>query len=409
MNQKNQRGFHIFIGVLIGIVLGAFLTIGGYAALRRALHLPVSIPGVKKDSAINTESTQKLRDLEQIIDDYYYDTENVTRQQLEDGMYDGLLDSLGDPYSVYYNEQEMSELMDSISGTYYGIGAYLQLDQKTNLPTITGTIPNTPAEAAGLLAGDIIYKVDDEEMYDIDIDLVARKVRGPEGTQVHLTIYREGEKDYLEYDITRAKVDMVMVTSEMKEDGIGYLNISEFADITTGQFKEELASLQEQGMKAMILDLRGNPGGDVDVVTEIANYFIPEGLVFYMEDKYGKKTEYKADGSRQLELPLVVLVDGNSASAAEILSGAIKDSGTGTLLGTQTYGKGIVQTILDLHDGTAVKVTIADYYTRNGNNIHKIGIEPDVVVEFDAEAYREDGTDNQLNEAMELIHTMMEE
>ena len=324
-------------------------------------------------------------------------------------MYDGLLDSLGDPYSVYYNEEEMKELMDNISGTYYGIGAYLQLDQKTNLPTITGTIPNTPAEAAGLLAGDIIYKVNDEEMYDIDIDLVARKVRGPEGTQVHLTIYREGEKDYLEYDITRAKVDMVMVTSEMKEDGIGYLNISEFSDITTPQFKEELVSLQEQGMKAMILDLRGNPGGDVDVVTEIANYFIPEGLVFYMEDKYGKKTEYKADGSKQLDLPLVVLVDGNSASAAEILSGAIKDSGTGTLLGTQTYGKGIVQTILDLHDGTAVKVTVADYYTRNGNYIHKTGIEPDVVVEFDADAYREDKTDNQLNEALELIHTMMEE
>ena len=202
---------------------------------------------------------------------------------------------------------------------------------------------------------------------------------------------------------------MVMVTSEMKEDGIGYLNISEFSDITTSQFKEELVSLQEQGMKAMILDLRGNPGGDVDVVTEIANYFIPEGLVFYMEDKYGKKTEYKADGSKQLDLPLVVLVDGNSASAAEILSGAIKDSGTGTLLGTQTYGKGIVQTILDLHDGTAVKVTVADYYTRNGNYIHKTGIEPDVVVEFDADAYREDKTDNQLNEALELIHTMMEE
>ncbi len=408
MNQKNQKGFLVFIGVLIGVVLGAALTIGGYAALRGALHLPVTIPGLKKDSAINTESTQKLRDLEQIIDDYYYDTEHVTKEQLEDGLYDGLLDSLGDPYSVYYNEEEMKELMDNISGTYYGIGAYLQLDQKTNLPTITGTIPNTPAEAAGLLAGDIIYKVNDEEMYDIDIDLVARKVRGPEGTQVHLTIYREGEKDYLEYDITRAKVDMVMVTSEMKEDGIGYLNISEFSDITTPQFREELASLQEQGMKAMILDLRGNPGGDVDVVTEIANYFIPEGLVFYMEDKYGKKTEYKADGSKQLDLPLVVLVDGNSASAAEILSGAIKDSGTGTLLGTQTYGKGIVQTILDLHDGTAVKVTVADYYTRNGNYIHKAGIEPDVIVEFDADAYREDKTDNQLNEALELIHTMME-
>ena len=409
MNQKNQKGFLVFIGVLIGIVVGAALTVGGYAALRGALHLPVTIPGLKKDSAINAESTQKLRDLEQIIDDYYYDTEHVTKEQLEDGLYDGLLDSLGDPYSVYYNEEEMKELMDNISGTYYGIGAYLQLDQKTNLPTITGTIPNTPAEAAGLLSGDIIYKVNDEEMYDVDIDLVARKVRGPEGTQVHLTIYREGEKDYLEYDITRAKVDMVMVTSEMKEDGIGYLNISEFSDITTPQFKEELVSLQEQGMKAMILDLRGNPGGDVDVVTEIANYFIPEGLVFYMEDKYGKKTEYKADGSKQLDLPLVVLVDGNSASAAEILSGAIKDSGTGTLLGTQTYGKGIVQTILDLHDGTAVKVTVADYYTRNGNYIHKTGIEPDVVVEFDADAYREDKTDNQLNEALELIHTMMEE
>ena len=315
MTQKSHKGLYIFIGVLIGALLGALLTIGGYIALSTVLRRPIALPGAKADSAINTESTQKLLDLEQVIDDYYYDTDHVTKQQLEDGMYKGLMNALGDPYSVYYNEEEMSELMDSISGTYYGIGAYLQLDQKTNLPTITGTIPNTPAEAAGLLAGDIIYKVDDEEMYDVDIDLVARRVRGPEGTQVHLTIYREGEKDYLEFDITRAKVDMVMVTSEMKEDGIGYLDISEFTDITTDQFKEELASLQEQGMKAMILDLRGNPGGDVDVVTEIAGYFIPEGLVFYMEDKYGHRTEYKADGRKQLDLPLVVLVDGNSASA----------------------------------------------------------------------------------------------
>ncbi|MBP3218056.1 MAG: S41 family peptidase [Lachnospiraceae bacterium] len=409
MTQKSHKGLYIFIGVLIGALLGALLTIGGYIALSTVLRRPIALPGAKADSAINTESTQKLLDLEQVIDDYYYDTDHVTKQQLEDGMYKGLMNALGDPYSVYYNEEEMSELMDSISGTYYGIGAYLQLDQKTNLPTITGTIPNTPAEAAGLLAGDIIYKVDDEEMYDVDIDLVARRVRGPEGTQVHLTIYREGEKDYLEFDITRAKVDMVMVTSEMKEDGIGYLDISEFTDITTDQFKEELASLQEQGMKAMILDLRGNPGGDVDVVTEIAGYFIPEGLVFYMEDKYGHRTEYKADGRKQLDLPLVVLVDGNSASASEILSGAIKDSGTGTLLGTTTYGKGIVQTILDMDDGTAVKVTVADYYTRNGNYIHKTGIEPDVKVEFDGDAYREDGTDNQLEEALKLIRTMMDE
>ena len=409
MTQKSHKGLYIFIGVLIGALLGALLTIGGYIALSTVLRRPLALPGAKADSAINTESTQKLLDLEQVIDDYYYDTDHVTKQQLEDGMYKGLMNALGDPYSVYYNEEEMSELMDSISGTYYGIGAYLQLDQKTNLPTITGTIPNTPAEAAGLLAGDIIYKVDDEEMYDVDIDLVARRVRGPEGTQVHLTIYREGEKDYLEFDITRAKVDMVMVTSEMKEDGIGYLDISEFTDITTDQFKEELASLQEQGMKAMILDLRGNPGGDVDVVTEIAGYFIPEGLVFYMEDKYGHRTEYKADGRKQLDLPLVVLVDGNSASASEILSGAIKDSGTGTLLGTTTYGKGIVQTILDMDDGTAVKVTVADYYTRNGNYIHKTGIEPDVKVEFDGDAYREDGTDNQLEEALKLIRTMMDE
>ena len=406
--KKNRKGLYIFLGALLGVVIGAVLTVAGIGVLGATiLHRPLTLTKSSEESAVNDDSAAKLQQLEQIIDDYYYDTDSVTQQQLQDGMYKGLMNSLGDPYSVYYNEQEMSELMDSMAGTYYGIGAYLQLDQKTNLPTITGTIPNTPAEAAGLLSGDIIYKVDGEEMYNVDIDLVARKVRGPEDSQVHLTIYREGESDYLEFEITRSKVNIVTVTSKMLDDGIGYLQISEFDDVTVKQFKEEMASLKEQELRALILDLRGNPGGDVDVVTEVANHFLPKGLVFYMEDKYGKRTEYKADGKDEFTLPLVVLVDGNSASAAEILSGAIKDAGIGTLLGTQTYGKGIVQTILDLHDGSAVKVTIANYYTRGGHNIHKIGIEPDIVVEFDSEAYREDGTDNQLDEAVKTIREMM--
>lgn len=391
--RRNKNRGSTVKGFILGVVTTLIVIGVGYAVILTS----------SGDSAVNTATMQKLMMLENQIKSKYYQADSVTAEQLEDGLYKGLLESLNDPYSTYYTAEEVEELAQSLEGTYSGIGAYISTDQDTSYAKISGVIANSPAEAAGLLANDIIYKVDGEDTYGLSLDEVVSRVRGEKGTDVTLTIAREGEIDYLEFTITRDDVDSPTVSSEVLDDGIGYLQITEFDGVTTNQFKEALQGLYDQDIKALVLDLRNNPGGDVDVVTAIANEIIPEGLVFYMEDSDGKRTEYTADGKDAIEIPLVVLVNGNSASASEILTGAVQDSGCGTVVGTQTYGKGVVQSVYSLMDGTAVKLTIANYYTRGGNNINKVGITPDIEVELDAEQYLKDGTDTQLQQAISTL------
>ena len=224
-------------------------------------------------------------------------------------------------------------------------------------------------------------------------------------TSVNLTIVRAGESDYLSIDVTRRKVNVPTVEFKMLNEDMAYIQISEFDDITVDQFAEALAMARGNNMKGLVLDLRSNPGGSLDAVVEIARMLLPEGLIVYTEDKYENRKEYTCDGTRQLEVPMTVLINGNSASASEILAGAIKDYGIGTLVGTTTYGKGIVQSVMPLTDGSAVKLTISSYFTPKGNNIHKKGIEPDVKCEFDGEAYygNDDRPDNQLEKAKEVL------
>lgn len=264
----------------------------------------------------------------------------------------------------------------------------------------TGIMPGTPAEAAGLKVGDIISEVEGTDTLSKTTEEVAKLVKGPKGTSVSIKVIRSGES--LTFSVTRDQITVPTVTSEMLSDGIGYLKISEFSDVTTAQFDENFAKLKKDGMTSMIIDLRSNPGGTVTSVTQIASELLPEGLIFYMEDKDGRREEYKCPGA-DFDLPLVVLVNEYSASASEILSGAIQDAGIGKLVGTKTYGKGIVQNLYPLGDGTGIKITIAGYYTRNGRNIHKTGIEPDYTVELDREKYEKDETDTQLEKAKELL------
>ena len=237
----------------------------------------------------------------------------------------------------------------------------------------------------------------------MELSEIVSRVKGEQGTKVHLTIYREGESDYLEVDVERRKIESPTVKYEILKNNIGYIQITEFDDVTTDQFTEALAVVKGAHAKGLIIDLRGNPGGSLNVVVDIARQILPKGLIVYTEDKYGEREEYNCDGRRQLDMPLVVLVNGNSASASEILAGAVKDYKVGTLVGTTTFGKGIVQRILPLTDGTALKLTISAYYTPNGNNIHGVGIEPDVICEFDSDAYYDDDVDNQLDKAVEIL------
>ncbi|MCI9065428.1 MAG: S41 family peptidase [Lachnospiraceae bacterium] len=355
------------------------------------------------ESVVSEDTEKKLSAIEDVIEEYYYQDADIDVDAMTEGMYAGMVNSLGDPYSVYYTEEEWQELMQETEGVYYGIGAYLMIDPNTGLGKISGVIENTPAQEAGLRADDLLYQVDGVSTMGMELSEIVSMVKGEEGTTVHLTIYREGETDYLEIDVERRKIESPTVNYEMLEDDIGYIQISEFDEVTTDQFTEALAVVKGSGAKGLILDLRGNPGGSLNVVVDIARAILPKGLIVYTEDKYGQRDEYTCDGRSELDLPLVVLVNGNSASASEILAGAIKDYRKGVLVGTTTFGKGIVQRVLPLTDGTALKLTISAYYTPNGNNIHGVGIEPDVICEFDSEAYYEDGVDNQLEKAVEEV------
>lgn len=413
MGGNNHRGGVFLLGLLVGVIIMTLVGACAYVGTRlyqladdRSAK-PANAGGISADSVVNDDTVKKLEALEELISDQYYKDEDIDTDAMIEGMYAGLVDSLGDPYSVYYTAEEWRAMMEETEGIYYGIGAYVSLDTTTGFAKISGVIANTPAEEAGLRENDIIYLVDGETTQGYELTEVTSMIKGEEGTTVHLTIYREGEPDYLEMDVTRRKIESPTVSYEMYDNGVGYIQITEFDDVTSDQFADALAVIKGSHAKGLILDLRSNPGGSLPVVVDIARSILPKGLIVYTEDKYGERDEYTCDGKNELDIPLVVLINGNSASASEILAGSIKDYGKGTLIGTTTFGKGIVQRVLPLTDGTALKLTISSYYTPNGNNIHGIGIDPDIECEFDSEAYYDDGVDNQLERAKQEIEKMI--
>lgn len=406
-DKNNRSGFWggMFTGVLLSLLVACCaFTVKQVLGIYQMNEQAADDTNAKEEpeEVVNDQSMAKLRAIEETIGTYYY-KEDIDVQDMIDGMYEGVIASLGDPYSTYYTEEDVKKLMEQTEGIYFGIGAYVGMDANSGLARISGVIEDTPAEEAGLRDGDIIYKVDDEDVQGLELTEIVNKIKGLEGTTVHLTMFREGERDYLEFDIERRRIESPTVKYEMYEGGIGYIQIVEFDDITLDQFIEAMAALKEQGMKGLVLDLRANPGGNLSTVTEIARQLLPEGLIVYTEDREGNRTEYSCDGTKEFKQPLVVLINGYSASASEILAGAIKDYGIGTLVGTTTYGKGIVQRVLSMSDGTALKLTVSTYFTPKGNNIHGIGIEPDEVYEFEGEQYYDNGYDNQLERAKEIV------
>lgn len=356
--------------------------------------------------AVNEDTVAKMKVIENVIDTYFY-KENVDKDAMVDGIFKGMVESLGDPYSEYYSKEELESLYQDSLGVYYGVGAYVSLDTTTGLAKVSGIIADSPAEEADLRAEDIIYKVDDVDVTGMTLQETVSLIKGDENTTVKLTLIRDGKE--IEKEVTRRKVESPTVKFEMLDDGMAYIQITEFDTVTVDQFTEAMAMARGNDMKGLILDLRSNPGGNLSSVVSIAKQMLPKGLIVYTEDRDGNREEYSCDGSKELDVPMVVLVNGNSASASEILAGAIKDYGIGTLVGTTTFGKGIVQRPIELSDGSAVKLTISSYYTPNGINIHGIGIEPDVECEFDSERYYSDEAyDNQLEKAKEVLLQKME-
>ena len=401
--QKKSNGYGL--GVITGIALTVLVLCGVWTGKRiygGGQTQEVSVTGLlKEDSVVNSRTLSKMAAIERTVDDnFYFDT--VTEEDLQTGIYRGMLEALNDRYAVYYTAEELSSQIQDNEGIYYGIGAYVMLNAETETPYISGVIAGTPAEEAGLQIGDIIYAVDGTSTFQMALGEVTGLIKGEEGTHVTLTLIRNGVA--FDQDVVRRRVNNPTVTSRIMDDEIGYIAISEFKDTTVDQFTEAYAVLKGSNAKGLILDLRGNPGGLLDAAVSICQQFLPEGLVVYTEDKAGERVEYTCDGTREIEIPMVVLVNGGSASASEVVTGAIKDHGVGTVMGTTTYGKGIVQKIIRLSDGSGIKLTTSAYFTPNGNNIHETGIEPDVEVELDLEAYYgEERIDNQLEAAEEYL------
>lgn len=407
--KKRSRDFlkGLITGMLVISLLFTCVCAGGvFYRLYKARAVGASAEG-GRESVVTNDTFEKMKVIEDAVSAYYYYEDKVDAEEMREGIYKGMIDSLGDPYSEYYSKEELEEALNSNQGISYGIGAYISMSKQMNMAMINGVMEGSPAEEAGLREGDIIYEVNGESTQGMSLTQVVSLVKGREGTMVQLTIYREGETDFRRLEIKRSKrLETTTVDSGMLEDAdnIGYLRIREFDTVTVDQYTEAMAELRGHGMEGMILDLRSNPGGDVNAVVEIARKILPEGLIVYTEDKQGVRKEYTCDGKKELEVPLVVLVNEYSASASEILAGAIQDYHKGTLVGTTTYGKGIVQQIQRLDDGTALKLTISAYYTPAGRNIHGVGIKPDIELEYDYEGNEESGSDNQVERAIEILN-----
>ena len=359
----------------------------------------------RNQGAVTDAFVEKAKLIEETVKDNY--TGEIDDQDMEEYMYKGLMASLGDPYSAYYTSEEYEELNAETTGSYQGIGVVMQQDADTGEVKVLRCYEGGPGAEAGLLPEDVLIQVNGENVAGMELSEVVDLVKSSEGGTASLIISREGESDYLEINVPLEEVNIPVVEYEMLEDNIGYISIYEFTGQAVSQYEEAFEELQSQGMKRMIIDVRNNPGGLLTSVCDLLEDMLPEGLMVYTEDKDGKRQEYTCDGENELEMPLVVLVNGNSASASEIFAGAIQDYGTGTIVGTTTFGKGVVQSLIPFTDGSAIKTTTAKYYTPSGRCIHGTGIEPDVEVELTEGleqkselTYEED---NQLRTAVETV------
>ncbi len=404
--KKNRLRNGVVLGVLLTMLVG---TIGVYLIClvtnRQIVITERGGAAGENGAVLDAESIAKINELAACIDLYYYD--DIDTETLKDGLYAGLVAGVDDKYSTYYTPEEYQQSQVSMTGKYYGIGAGLTQDTSTMVVSVTKVYEGTPSETAGLLAEDIILSVDDVDATSMEVTELVQLIRGEEGTTVHLEVYRPGTGEYLSFDVERANVTLPSVASEMLTDEIGYIRIESFESDTAHQFEAALAELEGLGMQSLVVDLRYNGGGLVDSVVQILDDILPEGLLVYTEDKYGNRQEYKSSGDTHFDYPLVVLVNQDSASASEIFAGAIQDYEYGTLIGTTTFGKGIVQSIFKLSDGDAVKLTTAKYFTPKGNYIHGVGIKPDIELEYEylnpeGESY-EMQYDNQIQKAIEVL------
>lgn len=377
--------------LLIGCLIIGILFVSGCGLIYRSV--------LASDLAAVTDKFQILFDIYQIISKYYVD--EVDGEKLLTGAIKGMAAEL-DPYSFYLEEEAYTELQsDLIEGVFGGVGIFITI--RDNQLTIVSPIKDTPGERAGLTAGDKIIAIDGQSTEGLSTKGAANLMQGEPGTEVVLTIQHETEKPRI-VTIVRALIEVPFLSYEMLEDGIGYLNLYEFGAGVGQDVAKALKDLDKQGLKAIIMDLRTNPGGLLNEAVNVASSFMTKGPVVHIRQRNEiKETLYVNRFMKHYDLPIIVLINGGSASASEIVAGAFQDTGVGELLGTKTFGKGTVQSVVPLSDGGAFKMTIAKYYTPGERFIHEDGIQPDILEEFDLERYQADGIDNQLEKAIELL------
>lgn len=360
--------------------------------------------------AIKSEDNSSLSGLEATLASFRSVLEEKYMGEIDDealieGAIKGYVSALGDPYTTYYTKEEMDELMEETNGNYVGIGIYMTLDLENNAIYVVKPMEGSPAEEAGIQAGDLITKVDGKEYSGEELDQASNAIKGEEGTTVKLEILRDGETQELEVERRKIVVSHIV---EKKFDNVGYLLIEDFDGGCAKEFEEKYKELESQGIDRLIIDLRNNGGGVVDEAVSIADMLLDkDDTILITKDKKGNEEITKSEHNPTITMPVVVLTNGYSASASEILVGALQDNERATIVGTKTYGKGVIQEVDRLNDGSGLKITIEEYYTPNKNEINKVGIEPDEEIDLSDEV-KEQGTytdeeDNQLQKAIEII------
>lgn len=344
---------------------------------------------ISKDLYESYAKYNKLLGLEELIQEDYY--KEVSENNLVDGALKGLFEGLKDPYSQYYTADEFQSLKEQTSGSFVGIGVYMGINPENNKLTIISPIEGSPSDKAGIKSGDIVLKVDGESVDSKKIDEVIKHIKGKENTKVNLTIQRDNKE--LSFNIKRETIVTKSVSNEIMDNDIGYLRITSFDENTYKEFKKNLSELESKGVKGLVIDLRDNPGGLLDVCVDIADELIGKGTVVYTKDNTGNKEYYKSD-DKEIDMPMVVLINGGSASASEILTAALVDNGKAIAIGETSFGKGLVQSVKGLKDGTGYKLTTAQYFTPNGDYINGKGITPKI---------QEKNENQQLKLALEYI------
>lgn len=404
MGNFRLKGFALKSLLVLVAAVAVLSSAATYVVASRYL-----LPGAGSPPAggMPEEAIRKLHKIHSLIQQKYI--EPVEEDKVMEGSYRGMVASLGDPYSVYLNQKDYREMKLQATGTYDGIGVYIA--SRDGRITVVAPVKGGPAERAGIRAGDRILKVDGADVAGMSVDEVVSRIRGREGEKVTLSVERAGSPAPLEFTITREQVKIIPVEWWMLDGSLGYIRITIFNEHTATALDEALRALRSAKARGVLLDLRQNPGMLLDQCLLATEMFVPAGPIVHVVERSGKKESFNAKG-KGLGLPLVVLVDGGSASASEIMAGAIQDRGAGKLVGTRTFGKGLVQTVVDLEDGTAVKITYARYETPNGRTIHGVGLIPDVYVELKQGEIPKapwEGMDSQVSRAVEVLRSLIKD